>query len=262
MCESYRAVVNSLRKRVPWWTTSPPAAPPHLPCEVFLQISRYLQYEDYRNLIEAFWPAGGEDEPDKLIRQRLWKMSTRSYSTSFFNGKPLQVEYNYDAKRPLRSVVLLNMKTLVPITGPIFPTDTDELWMSPSEIIRILRIHYDMDTCSEYRYANCDCCERQQKTVQYPETFAELCGTDCPHGHFHHYCVHHISWWLQSYLRTSIQLQEAKPAPPQPLPARDNTFVNMLMRCWCIPAGAESAVVSDIFISTTAVNDTGNSANS
>ncbi|AIK25629.1 Rep1 [Hyposoter didymator ichnovirus] len=268
MCESLRTIVKSLRKWVPSWRTSrepspPPSASTYLPCDVLLHMSRYLQFEDYRNLIEAFWPDGGEDE---LIRQRLWKLSSRIYSTSFFNGKPLQVEYNHDTQRPRQYRILLNVKTLLPITGPIFSSDMDEVWISPLELSDIVWVCYTMDKCSEYRYANCDCCARlYNKTAEYPETFGELCGTDCPYGHFHHYCTHHISWWLMNYLLPSIQVQETKRTLPRPLPERRNTFVNTLLTCWCISAGAESVGVPDSFTSTinsSTINEIGSGANS
>lgn len=240
---------------------SPPSALPYLPCDIFLYMSQFLQFEDYRNLIEACWPDGGEDE---LIRRRLWKLSTRIYSASFFNGKALQVEFNYDARRPKEDRILLNVETLLPITGPIFSTADmdDQLWMNPSKLSDIVCTRYDMDRCSEYRYANCDCCERLYITDEYPETFAELSGTECPHGHFHHFCIHHVCWWLTSYLRTSIQLQQAKPAPPKPLPKRSNKFGNMLLRCLCISVEVESTVItSDTTIPRATVDDIENDTN-
>ncbi|AHY21976.1 repeat element 16 [Diadegma semiclausum ichnovirus] len=237
---------------------SPPSDSPYLPCDMLLYMSQFLQFENYRNLIEAYWPDGGEDQ---LIRRRLWKLSTRVYSTKFFNGKELQVEFNYDAKRPKEDRILLNVETLLPITGPIFSTADmdDQLWMNPSKVSDIVYTRYDMDRCSEYRYANCDCCERLHDTVDYPESFAEFSGFECLHGHFHHYCRHHVDWWLKRYLRTSIQLQQAEPAPPKPLPKRRNTFGNMLLRCLCIPAGVESTVISsDSTISRAVVSEIGN----
>lgn len=267
MCETFSAIVTSFRKwsrttsREASQKSSPPSALPYLPCDIFLYMSKFLEFEDYRNLIEAHWPDGGEDE---LIRRRLWKLSTGTYSTSFFNGKELQVEFSYDAKRPKEDRILLNVETLLPITGPIFSTDTDDqLWMNPSQLSDIVFTRYDMDKCSEYRYANCDCCQQLRNTLEYPETFAKLSGTECPHGHFHHYCIHHISWWLTSYLRTSIQLQQPKPASLKPLPKRSSsTFGNMLLRCMCVPAVAKSTViVSDTFTPRAAVDENGNLAN-
>lgn len=277
MCEtSNRGMLTSLRKWIPSWTTSrkasrkpsPLSASIYLPCDIFLYMSQFLEFEDYRNLIEAFWPDGGEDE---LIRQRLWKLSTRICSVNFYNEKELKVEYNYDPKRSKEDRILLNVETLVPIAGPIFPTDTDDqLWMSPSELIDIVSTRYNMDKCSEYRYADCDCCERLYDIDTYPETFGELSGTECPYGHFHHYCIRHVSWWLKNYLRMFIKLQEVQEEElpllleplPKPLLKRGNAFENMLLRCWCIPAEAGSAVIdSDSFTPATAVNEVGNHAN-
>ncbi|ULM71599.1 repeat element 5 protein [Diadegma fenestrale ichnovirus] len=267
MSKTYSAL-GTRSRNWPWRTSreasrkpSPPSNLPYLPCDVFLHMSQFLQFEDYRNLIEAYWPDGGEDE---LIRRRLWKLSTRTYSTSFFNGKELQVEFNYDAKRPKEDRILLNVETLLPITGPIFSTADmdDQLWMNPSKLSDIVCTRYDMDRCSDYRYANCDCCERLHKTVVYPDSFGELSGYECPHGHFHHYCIHHVSWWLTRYLRTSIQLQQARAAPPKPLPKRRNTFANILTRCLCIPAGVESTVItSDTTILRATINEIENYAN-
>lgn len=249
MCDSYRVIVKRFKKWLPSWTTSrkasrkplPPSPFTQLPCDVILYMSQFMEFEDYENLIEAVWPDGSEDQ---LIRQHLWKLSTRTYSTSFFNGKSLEIVYNYNAKRSKKDNILLSVKTLLPITSPIFDKDTDDLWMNPSELVDIVFKQYDMDKCSEYRYANCDCCERLDNTVQYPETFAELTGNECPHEHFHHYCIHHIAWWLTSYLRMSIQIQEKKPALPQDLVTRDNTFGHMLMRWWCISVAASGTQVS------------------
>lgn len=243
MCEtSNRGMLTSLRKWIPSWTTSrkasrkpsPLSASIYLPCDIFLYMSQFLEFEDYRNLIEAFWPDGGEDE---LIRQRLWKLSTRICSVNFYDEIELKVEYNYDPKRSKKDRILLNVETLVPIAGPIFPTDMDDqLWMSPSELIDIVLTRYNMDKCSEYRYADCDCCER------------------------------HVSWWLNNYLRMINKLQEEElrlllEPLPKPLPKRGNAFENMLLRCWCIPAEAGSAVIdSDSFTPATAVNEVGNHA--
>ncbi|AAS83460.1 repeat element protein-b11 [Ichnoviriform fugitivi] len=256
----FRAFMTSLRKWISSSKTSQKASISPPCCDVVLYMSQFMPFEDFQNLVEAFWPNGGEDE---LIRQHLWKLSTRKYVTKFFNGKSLEVVYNYNTKRSKKDRILLNVKTLLPITGPIFPADTDvdELWMSPLELHDIVVTRFDMDKCWEYRYANCDCCERLHHTVEYPETFAEFCDIDCPYGHFHHYCVHHVSWWLMSYLHTSIQVQERRLAQPTPVPRSRRSFGYMLLRCWCIPAGAESRIVSDVFTSGSGVNDIGNLAN-
>lgn len=228
MCVPLRTIVTRLRKWIWSWTTSgnpsPPPASIYLPCDVLLHMSQYLQFEDYRNLIEAFWPDGGEDE---LIRQRLWDLSTRTCSPPFFNAK--QIEYNYDARRPEQCRILLNVNTLLPITGPIFSTDTDELWISPLEVRDIVWSCYTMDMCSDYRYTSCHCSARPHGTIiEHLQTISELHGTDCPHGHLHHFCTQHISAWLMNYLLPAIQVQEARRA--KTIARTSKSFINMLLR--------------------------------
>ncbi|BAF45644.1 repeat element protein-a2.1 [Ichnoviriform fugitivi] len=203
MCGIHRAIVRSLKKWIKSRKASrstssqdpsPPTASTYPPCDVFLYMSNFLHFKDYRNLIEAFWPNGGEDE---LIRQRLWKLSTRTYSTSVFKGKHLQVEYNYDDGRPEEDRILLNVKTLLPVTGPIFTKGWEDLWMNPSEIVDVVRRRYFVNKCTDYSHLECNCWADKFR-MPYPQLFPLF--YESPHGDYHDICMKFIFLWLQNYL--------------------------------------------------------------
>ncbi|AIK25619.1 Rep1 [Hyposoter didymator ichnovirus] len=219
MSEVERPILMSLRKCVPSWLSSrkasrnrsrPPALP-QLPCDIFLYMSQFLEFQDYWNLIEAFFPNGDEDD---LIQQRIWKLSTRRILTRFFDpiSEPLEIEYNYDANRSEKDRILWNVESLLPITGPIFPEDPDKLWMSVPEIVDIVSTRYDMYKCSDYGYVNCNFYEQLFEPVTYPNPLNDRHPIKCPYGHYHHYCTHDVIYWFTDCISFSVREQEEEPA--------------------------------------------------
>lgn len=176
-----------------------------VPVDVFLLISSYLTFTDFQSFILAFWPEGVEEE---LIKKKLWAMSCHKFEATFYNGKCLEIEYNFDARREGRDRVLIKKDCLLPIFGGVSPTGLAE-FVSISQLDGFVEDHVNLNRCSSYRYVCCSChlgIDRQD----FPILFLEPELSECEQGHFHHYCMEHVISWLGNYLHTLILLRESK----------------------------------------------------
>ena len=70
---------------------------------------------DYRSFVKPIWP---DKIPSKTVRSKLWRMSTRKFTTKFINGEPIEVQYNYDPER-IEDHVLIDTEYLLPVFGGI-----------------------------------------------------------------------------------------------------------------------------------------------
>ncbi|BAF45742.1 repeat element protein-d10.3 [Ichnoviriform fugitivi] len=176
-----------------------------VPVDIFLYISAFLTFTNYQSLIRAFWPDGDEDE---VIQKKLWKMSCHKLEATFFNGKKLTIEYNFDAKREGRHRVLIKVDCLLPIFGEVAPAGLEE-FASILELDKFIEDNVNLETCSSYRHVCCPC-HLGLTREEFPKMFMELALSECEEDHFHHYCLDHVISWLGNYLYTLILLRESK----------------------------------------------------
>ncbi|ULM71673.1 repeat element 29 protein [Diadegma fenestrale ichnovirus] len=176
-----------------------------VPIDVFLELSAFLTFSDYQSLIRAFWPEGDEDE---LIKKKLWKMSCHKLEATFFNGKHIEIEYNFDARREGRNRVLIKVECLLPIFGGVQPLGLDE-FVNIIELEKFIEDNVNLESCSSYRYASCPC-HLGLRRAEFPILFMQPTLSECENGHFHHYCSEHVISWSINYLYDFILLRECK----------------------------------------------------
>lgn len=176
-----------------------------IPIDVFLRLSAFLTFTDYQSVIRAFWPDGDEDE---LIKKKLWKMSCHKLEATFYNGKHLKIEYNFDARRERRHRVLIKVECLLPIFGEVQPLGLDE-FVNILELEKFIEDNVNLESCSSYRYASCPC-HLDLRRKKFPIFFMQPTLSECKNRHFHHYCMEHVISWLINYLYTFILLRECK----------------------------------------------------
>ncbi|ULM71690.1 repeat element 34 protein [Diadegma fenestrale ichnovirus] len=203
-----------------------------LPLDIFIYMSKFLDFEDYRNFIRAFIPIGEENE---YIRRRLWQLSTHKYDATFCNKKQLEIEYNFDPARMPEDRVLVNVESLLPVFGGIVPSDTPQ-FTSTTQLYDFVRCHVHLDMCTEQYYSSCFC-----KGIRENQDFT-LFLQECSFEHFHHFCWRHVAWWLED-LNTSIILEESKNAAMRLALQTPIIFQNRLSclsrlitrvrDCWC-----------------------------
>lgn len=175
-----------------------------VPIDVFLYMSAFLTFTNYKSFIRAFWPAGDEDE---LLKKKLWEMSCHKLEATFCNGKSLEIEYNFDATREGRRV-LIKVECLLPIFGGVSPSGLNE-FESILELNKFIKDNVNLERCSSYRHASCPC-HMGLNCKDFPRLFMEPPLSECEVGHFHHYCREHVISWLGNYLHTLILLRESK----------------------------------------------------
>lgn len=176
-----------------------------VPIDVLLCMSAYFDFTDYQSLIRAFWPNGDEDE---LIKKKLWQMSCHKLDATFYNGKHLEIEYNFDMRREGRHRVLIKMGCLLPIFGGLSPSGPDK-FVSIVELDKFIEDNVHLERCSSYSYVCCPC-HLGLNREDFPVLFMEPELSMCEEGHFHHYCTEHVISWLGNYLHTLILLRECK----------------------------------------------------
>ncbi|AHY21967.1 repeat element 14 [Diadegma semiclausum ichnovirus] len=159
----------------------------------------------YQSLIRAFWPDGDEDE---LIKKKLWEMSCHNLEATFYNGKHLEIEYNFDAKRKKQHRVLIRVECLLPIFGGVQPLGLDE-FVNIIELKKCIQDNVSLESCSSYR---CVCCPYHLglDLEEFTILFIEPTLIECEKSHFHHYCKKHVISWLFNYLHPLILLWECK----------------------------------------------------
>lgn len=176
-----------------------------VPVDVFLRLIAFLTFTNYQSLIRAFWPDGDEDD---LIKKKLWEMSCHKLEATFYNGKSLEIEYNFNATREGRDRVLIKIECLLPIFGGASPAGMDE-FASILELDKFIEENVNLDRCSSYRCVCCPC-HLGLPREDFPILFMEPALSECERGHFHHYCKEHVISWLGNYLYTLILLRECQ----------------------------------------------------
>ncbi|ULM71594.1 repeat element 3 protein [Diadegma fenestrale ichnovirus] len=176
-----------------------------LPVEVILKLGKLLPFEDFHNFVRALWPNMNEGN---AIRAALWSSSVHYFTTTFINGKQLNIRYNFNPYRNMENRLLVDRNSLLPIFGGIVLPTINE-FASMTELHNLVKIHVHLNKCSDYRYASCPCHlpyfnKRRRNLTSYHFTAA---NNNCPYGHFHHYCSEHVSYWLHFYLETTIGLR-------------------------------------------------------
>lgn len=172
-----------------------------LPFEIFLYMSEFLDFEDYRNFIRAFIPNGEENE---YIRRRLWQLSTYKYYATFCNRRQLEIEYNFDPARLPEDRVLVNVQSLSPIFGGMVPSGTSQ-FTNVTRLYGFVKRNVHLNECTKQYYTSCFC-----KGIRGNEDFTHFLQ-ECSFDHFHHFCWRHVIWWLED-LHTSIILEESNKA--------------------------------------------------
>lgn len=147
-------------------------------------------------------PNAEGDEPDL---EQHWLFPTRKFEAKFLNGKPLEIEYNFDPRRTRDNWVLVNVENLSPVLGGMVVAPAMNNFESIFKINNLLDIDVGYNNCSFGRHASCFC-----STPEDPENM-EVDGSECKYSHFHHFCGDHVGDWLLFYLFHSILLRESSP---------------------------------------------------
>lgn len=176
----------------------------HLPLELIFKIGKSLEFPDYRHFLQALWP---KNDVNHIDPRRLWKLSTHQFTTTFCNGKKLQVEYNLDPWRKEDEQILINVNDMLPLFHGLLPPDVSE-FTSISNLVNFARTTAHADACSDYKYASCRCHLQNDEDLMMDRPFVQPQVGDCENGHFHHYCSDHLADWLKFFLATSVLLRE------------------------------------------------------
>lgn len=174
-----------------------------VPLDIILYLGGFLRFQDYRNFVRSFWPAGDESD---IVWNKLWQLSTHKIAMTFLNGKRLQIEYNFDASRPKQDRILYNVETLRPVFGGVVPPGTNQ-FLSASRLQNFIRMHVHLDMCTGRQHAACLCHKFKCGTysgVRIVKPSEVVCGSE----HFHHYCSQHVRNWLNFYLASNVALRE------------------------------------------------------
>ncbi|AHY22018.1 repeat element 27 [Diadegma semiclausum ichnovirus] len=176
----------------------------HLPLELIFEIGKSLELPDYRNFLQALWP---KNDVNHIDPQRLWKLTTHEFTTTFCNGKKLRVEYNFDPWREEDERILINVHDMLPLFHGVLPSDVGE-FTSISKLVNVARTSVHMDACSDHQYASCRCHLKNDEDQMMDGPFVKPEVGDCENGHFHHYCSEHLADWFKYFLATSVLLRE------------------------------------------------------
>lgn len=192
-------------------TELPGAAEPespaiYVPLDIILHMANYLNFADYRRFVRSIWPDGIESHS---VIVKLWNLSCHKFQATFLNGKPVEVEYNFDPERTEEERVLINMNCLRPVFGGKLPP-TSYQFASVFELSEFVKENVQLDECSDHRYAACPCHLQRAGEEFYGVFVKPVVEAECENEHFHHYCWEHIISWLLSYLYTSILLRESE----------------------------------------------------
>lgn len=173
-----------------------------LPLDMILYISRFTEFLDYKNFVRALWP-DGEESYDLDIQKKLWQLSTHRFTTLFINGKPIEIEYNFDPDRT-SDPVLINSNHLRPVFGGIIPPENAQ-FLSVTTLKKFVNTHIHMNECSRFKYASCPC--RENTDNRTAREFSKPQMTTCKKQHYHHYCSHHVNYWLDKLASSIVNLQ-------------------------------------------------------
>ncbi len=123
--------------------------------------------------------------------------STNIFPATFFNGKQIDVEYNYDRTRPCEQRVQINIQGLLPVFGGNMPPD-GRLFVSVFDVEDILKSSPGLHECGDGIYTPCSNLDAELQVEE----------NTCPFQHFHHYCPIHVNAWFKWYLLKAIGLRE------------------------------------------------------
>lgn len=146
----------------------------------------------------VFFTSNGEEED--FVEEKLWQLSTHKFEATFFNGKPLEIEYNFDPARPEEDRVFISLDSLLPVFGGILPEPSAAgKFAAVWEMCEFVESSVHLNKCPARRWVHC-----------YPGPYENPSVDKCIYGHFHHYCRMHVVAWLDWYLKTTILLRESK----------------------------------------------------
>ncbi|BAF45697.1 repeat element protein-c18.1 [Ichnoviriform fugitivi] len=188
-----------------------PAVPPlpasvkvSVPLKKIFQTAEFLDSQEYKSFIQKLLP---NTHVPPEIQAQLWRMSTHRFTTTFLNGKPLVIRYNYDPSRVEEERVLFDIDSLLPVLGGTVPPAVSR-FATPSQIHSFVKKHVHLNLCSDREYASCPCHlgydQAQVKAFVQPAVDA------CHDGCFHHYCSQHVGHWLTLYLVQVVLLRERR----------------------------------------------------
>ncbi|AIK25664.1 Rep1 [Hyposoter didymator ichnovirus] len=174
-----------------------------LPLDMILYISRFTEFLDYKNFVRALWP-DKEGSYDRDVQKKLWQLSTHRFTTLFINGKPIEIEYNFDPERT-SDPVLINSDQLQPVFGRVQPPKNEQ-FMRVTTLKHFVETSIHLNECSRFQYASCPC--REDIDNQTARAFLKPQMTTCKKHHYHHYCSHHVNYWLDKLVASILHVQQ------------------------------------------------------
>lgn len=176
---------------------------PDLPLDIILYIAQFTKFADYRNFIRALWP-DKEGSYDPGVLNKLWQLSTRRFTMPFINGKPVEIEYNYDPERT-NEPVLINPESLRPVLGGLVPPN-NENFLSVWNIQQFVLVYIQLNKCPSSQHPSCPC--GHDIGNQTARAFVKPQTSTCGQQHFHHYCSEHINYWLDKLLASILNIEK------------------------------------------------------
>lgn len=171
---------------------------------MILYVGDFMNFQDYLTFIRALWP---ECDEDGSIRKKLWRKSTHRLPTKFINGEDLEIEYNYDHTRMDYQRCLINAKTLLPVLG-IMELPFPETFVDINRLTAFVSASVYLNQCHDYENTSCLC----HLSVDYmvAANYKPPREIECAEGHFHHFCSHHVNYWLKHDLEVTIKELEGE----------------------------------------------------
>ncbi|AHY21937.1 repeat element 3 [Diadegma semiclausum ichnovirus] len=174
-----------------------------VPMDVILHIASFTNAVDYKNFVRALWP-DREGSYDHDVQVKLWQLSTHRFTTPFINGKPLEIEYNFDPDRK-SDAILINSDCLRPVFGWLQPPGDDQ-FLRVSRLKQFASTNIHLNQCSRSRYASCPCGENIDNHTA--RSFLKPQMSTCNKQHFHHYCSYHVNYWFNTVVSSILHIQQ------------------------------------------------------
>lgn len=171
--------------------------------DVILYIANFMDAVDYKNFVRALWP-DQEGSYDREVQLKWWQLSTHRFTTLFINGKPLEIEYNFDPDRT-SDPILINSDCLLPVFGWLEPPE-DERFLRVATLKQFVSINIHLNECSRSQHASCPCGKNVDNHTA--RTFVKPLMSTCKKQHFHHYCSYHVNYWLNTLISSILHRQE------------------------------------------------------
>ncbi|AHY21940.1 repeat element 5 [Diadegma semiclausum ichnovirus] len=163
----------------------------NLPYDIILYMSKFMNFQDYKNFILAMWPNGDKEH---AISAKLWRLSTYKYNEEFCNKKNFYIEFNYDPARPREDRLLINVESLIlAFDGISLPVGAKFLSVPRLNkfIIKQIRSTETLRTqpaASHVQHTSYHC-------TWYTHMLEER-------SHSHHLIWKHVYWWLNEHFLT------------------------------------------------------------